>query len=157
MMWDGPWSISNLARYAPDLDYGVAPLPAGPGGYRGARMGGFGLAIASGSSNADEAWEFAKWLTVDADNNREFAYVTGNIPANIEAANNPVFTGHPHFSGIVENMQFAQIRPPVVGYASMEGDALIPSLQLFMSGELSAEQALNEAQLRGDIILADNR
>jgi multiple sugar transport system substrate-binding protein len=157
MMWDGPWSISTLARHAQDLDYGVAPLPAGPDGHRGAGMGGFGLTIANGSRNVDAAWEFVKWLTVNTSNNAEFAYITGNIPANLEAAQDPRFTDDPHFAGILENMQFATIRPQVNGYASMEGNASIPVLQMFLSGERTAEQALAEAEAKGNQILADNR
>ena len=45
------------------------------------------------------------------------------------------------------------IRPPVVGYAPMEIDALIPALQLHRLGELSAEEALEQAQEQGDSIL----
>jgi len=44
-----------------------------------------------------------------------------------------------------------------LGYSQVEGDATIPNLQLFMSGELTAEQALAEAQTIGDQVLADNR
>lgn len=157
MKWDGPWAIENLAKYAEDLDYGVAALPAGPDGERGAIMGGFGIAIAKGAKNVDGAFALAKWLTVDVDNNKELAKITGNIPANIEASEDPIFTDDPHFGGIVDNMQYASIRVPVLGYSQVEGDATIPNLQLFMSGELTAEQALAEAQTIGDQVLADNR
>jgi len=157
MKWDGPWAITTLERYASTLDYGVAPLPAGPNGARGARMGGWGLTIANGAKNADGAWEFAKWLTVDPNHNKEFAYINGNIPANIVAAQDDMFTKHPHYSGIVANMAYAKIRPPVNGYSSIEGDATIPNFQLFMSGQMTAAAALSDAQVKGDKILADNR
>jgi multiple sugar transport system substrate-binding protein len=155
--WDGPWAISTLERYAETLDYGVAPLPAGPGGHRGARMGGFGMAIAKGAKNADQGWELVKYLTADKENNRNIARATGNIPANRQAAQYDDFQKDPHFRGIVENMEFAKIRPPVPGYSQIEGDATIPNFQLFMSGQMTAQEALADAQIKGDKILRENR
>ena len=120
-------------------------------------MGGWGLTIANGARQANAAWEFIKWMTINPDNNKEFGYITGNIPANVQAANDPIFTNDPHWGGIVNNMQWAKIRPPVNGYSSIEGDATIPNFQLFMSGQMTAAAALADAEVKGNRILADNR
>ncbi|MFC3918709.1 hypothetical protein ACFOUS_18550 [Deinococcus metalli] len=38
----------------------------------------------------------------------------------------------------------------------MEGQALIPNIQLFLEGKQDAKTALQKAQIAGDRILADN-
>ena len=54
-----------------------------------------------------------------------------------------------------ETMLYAHIRSKVSGYSDVEGLALIPQLQKYVAGEISAEEALSAAQSQGDQILAD--
>jgi multiple sugar transport system substrate-binding protein len=57
---------------------------------------------------------------------------------------------------MTDTLKFATIRPPVAGYPPMEGQALIPNVQLFLEGKQDAKTALQKAQETGDRILADN-
>jgi multiple sugar transport system substrate-binding protein len=155
MKFDGPWALSGLDQT--DVDYGIVPPPAGPNGDKGAGMGGFGLVIAEGAKNPEGAWAFMKWWTTQPENGVGFAKIAGWIPANIEAANDPYFTDNDHYAAFIETLEFAQTRPQVAGYSDVEGLALIPSLQKFLSGELTAEEALAEAETLSNQILADNR
>ncbi len=82
-----------------------------------------------------------------------WAKTSYNIPANLEAIQDQFFQDDPFWKPILETLEFAKIRPPYMGYSPMETDALIPALQLFMLGELSAEDALSQAQQDGDAIL----
>ncbi|WP_223623936.1 ABC transporter substrate-binding protein [Microbacterium sp. EST19A] len=156
MKLDGPWALSTLDK-VDGLEYGVVPPPAGPNGDTGAYMGGFGLVIPEGAKNAEGAWEFMKWWTTEAENGVAFGEIAGWIPANIEAANDPYFTENEHYSAFIETMNYAQARPNVKGYSDVDGKALVPALERFLSGEISAEQALKEAQEQGDQILEQNR
>ncbi|WP_136054196.1 ABC transporter substrate-binding protein [Microbacterium sp. K24] len=156
MKLDGPWALSTLDK-VDGLEYGVVPPPAGPDGDTGAYMGGFGLVIPEGAKNAEGAWEFMKWWTTEAENGVAFGEIAGWIPANIEAANDPYFTENEHYSAFIETMNYAQARPNVKGYSDVDGKALVPALERFLSGEISAEQALKEAQEQGDQILEQNR
>ncbi len=74
MKIDGNWVLNSIARYAPDLDFGVAPAPVpsarlrGEGRFKGVPpfitwSGGFSLAIPRGAKHVKEAWEFIKWMT----------------------------------------------------------------------------------------------
>jgi multiple sugar transport system substrate-binding protein len=156
MKMNGPWALSDLDQVE-GLEYGIVPPPAGPDGDRGAAMGGFGLVIPQGAKNADGAWEFMKWWATQPENGVAFGEISGWIPANIEAANDPFFTDDPRYAAFIETLDFAQTRPQVTGYSDVEGKALIPALQKFMSGELSADAALAEANEVGDEILEENR
>jgi multiple sugar transport system substrate-binding protein len=152
---DGPWALSGLNTAG--TEYGIVQPPAGPNGDRGAGMGGFGLIIPQGAKNAEGAWEFIKWWTTEPQNGVDFGEISGWIPANIEAANDPYFTENPQYAAFIETLEYAKVRSRIPGASDVEGKALIPALEKFLAGEVTAEQALAEAQELGDRILADNR
>lgn len=156
MKYDGPWALSTFDQ-VDGLEYGVTPPVAGPNGDTGAYMGGFGLVIPEGAKNAEGAWEFMKWWTTQPENGVNFGKIAGWIPANIEAANDPYFTEDPHYAAFIETLEYADVRPSVEGFSDVEGKALVPALEQFMAGELTAQQALDQAQEQGDQILADAR
>ncbi|MCL6520706.1 MAG: extracellular solute-binding protein [Armatimonadetes bacterium] len=73
MKIDGNWFTNNIARYAPDLDFAVAPAPVPRARYEGKPpftgqpkfitwSGGFSLAIPRGAKHVEESWEFIKWM-----------------------------------------------------------------------------------------------
>lgn len=73
MVINGSWNVNTIARYAPDLDFGVAPPPVpaerlkGKGRFAGQDpfitwSGGSSLAIPVGARHPDEAWRFIKWM-----------------------------------------------------------------------------------------------
>ena len=63
MKIDGDWFLNFIARYKPDLDFGVAPAPVPEGRPYITWSGGFSLVIPVGAKHPDEAWEFIKWMT----------------------------------------------------------------------------------------------
>lgn len=156
MLYTGPWMISTYQKYGADLDFGVVPPVTGPSGAAGANMGGFGLVIPQGAQRPDGAWAFIKWWLVDPANAAMWGETSRNIPGNRIAAQEPAFSADPAIKPVLDTLEYATIRPPVAGYSPMEGDALIPNLQLFMEGSRSAEDALATAHEDGDRILEEN-
>mgnify|MGYP001770978401 CR=1 FL=1 len=156
MMYTGPWMISGYRKYGKDLDFGIVPPVQGPGGYQGAIMGGFGLAIPAAAKNKDAAWEFIKWWLADPKNALMWGKTSNNIPGNLAAVNDPYFQRDPFWKPITDTLKFAKIRPPVPGYPPMEGQAVIPNIQLFLEGKQDAQTALKKAQESADRILQDN-
>jgi multiple sugar transport system substrate-binding protein len=156
MKYDGEWDIPTLDA-ADGLDWGVSEPAVGPQGDKGTMMGGFGLTMPTGAKDSDGAWAFMKWWAANARNGVDFAKISGWIPANRAAANDPYFTADPRFKPFIKSLDYAAVRPSVPGYSDVEGKALTPALQKFMSGELTAQQALAQAQKQGDQILQENR
>lgn len=154
--YDGPWDVTTYNALK-GLDYGVAEPLTGPTGDKGTVTGGFGLVIPTGAKNVAGAWAFMKWWATQPSSGVSFGKIAGWIPANKEAAGNSFFTKDPHYAAIIKALDYAKIRPTVAGYQDVEGKALIPALQKFMSGELTAQQALDQARQQGDQILAQNR
>jgi ABC-type glycerol-3-phosphate transport system substrate-binding protein len=61
MVRQGPFFANMIRKYAPNINYGVAPFPTVDGSevsFCEADM----LAIPTGARHADEAWEFIEWL-----------------------------------------------------------------------------------------------
>lgn len=156
MHYTGPWMLSTYQKYGAELDFGVAPPVTGPNGDRGGVMGGFGLVITEASQNKDAAWELLNWWLGDPANAKTWGETSRNIPGNRTAAQDPLFSEDPYIKPVLDTLEFAQIRPTFAGYSPMEGDALIPNLQLFMEGKQSAEDSLARAQEDGDRILQEN-
>ncbi|MBB5780307.1 ABC transporter substrate-binding protein [Nonomuraea jabiensis] len=156
MILTGPWNITTYKKYGKDLDFGIVPPPTGPQGGSASLMGGFGLVIPQAAKHKDAAWEFVKWWTAEKDNALLWARTSLNIPGNVQAAQDPFFSGDPFWKPILDTLQHAKIRPACAGYAPMEEEALIPNLQLLMEGKSTAQQALAKAQEQGDRVLTEN-
>lgn len=151
--FNGPWILESYKEAG--VNFGVIGQPEGYDGEKSAMMGGFGLVIPNGAKNADAAWEFIKWWTMQPENGVEFCKISGNLPANIEAAQDPYFMEDEILSVFTETMEYAGIRSKVFGSSDLEGLALIPQLQKFMAGEVTAQEALDNAEKQGNQILAD--
>ncbi len=151
--YNGPWALSDYNNAG--LDYGLIPNPAGPSGDKGAFMGGFSLAMPAGGKNKEGAWDFMKWWTTIPENEVKFTEISSWLPANIEAAQSDYFMNDEYLRVFSEVLDYAGIRPKTLGYSDVEGLALIPQLQRFVAGEISAEEALATAQEQGDQIFAD--
>ena len=72
MVINGSWVLNSIARFAPDLDFAVAPAPVpaerlrGEGRFAGQPpfitwSGGFSLAVPAGARHPEAAWRFIKW------------------------------------------------------------------------------------------------
>lgn len=155
MTVDGPWSLNDTLKAG--INLGILPCPKGPGpdGRHASGMGGFGLAIPALAKNPREAMNFIEWWACDVQNSVLFTKINGYLPGNIEAANDPFIKENPHLSAMFDAFQYGVIRPKTMGYASMEGLAMTPQWQLFMSGEITAQEALDTAERQGNEALAD--
>ncbi len=74
MVIHGSWVLPRIARFAPSLDFAVAPAPVPAGRLQGEErfrgeppyitwVGGFSFAIPVGARHPDAAWRFIRWMT----------------------------------------------------------------------------------------------
>ena len=153
MMVSGPWDLNNVKKAG--INLGIIPCPGAPGFDPASGMGGFGLAIPALAAHPREAMDFIEWWACDAQNSLLFTKINGYLPANVDAANDPFIADDPHLSALFGAFQFARIRPKTAGYSTMETLAMIPQWQLFVSGEVSAQEALDNAERQGNNALAE--
>jgi len=75
---NGNWYLESIARYKPNMHFGVVPAPVPRGKVYLTWSGGFSWAIPKGARHVEEAWEFVKWMnSVEAgrlDSAAEYSY-----------------------------------------------------------------------------------
>ena len=153
MMVSGPWDLNNVLDTG--INLGIIACPAGPGGTSATGLGGFGLAIPALSQHAREAMDFIEWWACSAENSLLFTKINGYLPANVKAAEDPYIADNPYLRALFGAFQFGRIRPKTAGYSSMEQLAMTPQWQLFVNGEITAQEALTNAERQGNTVLAE--
>ncbi|MGM0879019.1 MAG: ABC transporter substrate-binding protein [Bacillota bacterium] len=63
MKVSGPWEVSAIKKFSPDLNYGVFPMPTPTGENHTTWSGGWSVVIPKGAKNKDAAWEFLKFFS----------------------------------------------------------------------------------------------
>ncbi|GAB4527564.1 MAG: ABC transporter substrate-binding protein [Anaerolineae bacterium] len=134
------------------LEWGVALLPYAS--EPSSASGGFALSIPTGAENPDAAWEFIKCATSPAAQ-ASWARDTYAIPSDIEAANDPVLLADPNWAFFIEAMETSVANPLVAEYPNW-GEQLAQRYERIWQGELSPEQAVEEAQSAVDEVVPQN-
>jgi multiple sugar transport system substrate-binding protein len=110
MMMDGPWSLPNYPRLLGDIDWGVAPLPAGPD-RRATVVGGEYLAIFKQSEHPDAAWAFVRWMA-QPEVQAFWSQRSGYLPIRASSMEVPAYRAYlqenPGLRAFVEQMAVAQ-------------------------------------------------
>ncbi len=91
----GPWQIATLQTMAPNLRYGVAPIPV-PDNHQGPvyTYGDYkNIAIFSTTKHPKEAWEFVKFL-VQAKYDLMLLQIANQIPIRSDLLLNPLFADY---------------------------------------------------------------
>jgi len=147
--------ISQLNFYRPQvkkadgsgneaLDWGIANLPHNDTAPAANYSGGFALSIPRGSKNADAAWEFIKCAT-GVQPLVSWARDTYEIPANIQAAQDPTLLADPNWQLTIDALKTTKVIP----FASQDpnyGQEVDKRQVDVYQGKKTAQQAMDEAQ-----------
>jgi multiple sugar transport system substrate-binding protein len=90
--FSGPWEVAAIRKFAPQMDFGVAPVPV-PDDHRGPvyTYGDYkDISIFSTTTHPKEAWEFVKFL-VTAEHDLLLLRICDQIPVRIDLLENPLF------------------------------------------------------------------
>ncbi|MGM0922994.1 MAG: ABC transporter substrate-binding protein [Bacillota bacterium] len=63
MKVSGPWTVSAINKFKPDLEYGVFPIPTPTGDNYSTWSGGWSVIIPKGAKEKEAAWEFLKFFS----------------------------------------------------------------------------------------------
>jgi len=143
--------VQELGMFAPDLDYGVAPLPIPEGGKRGVVAGSVWIGIPAGAPNPEEAWEYIKFYTQSdiqarvAEWNSE-QNLASFFPADIEAANSEAAQSIPHIDVFVQSMEWAHTSTVVPLAHTQFWRSYFDAWDRVMRGTQTAEEALRQAE-----------
>jgi multiple sugar transport system substrate-binding protein len=114
MMITGPWNLGEFARRLPDSlsdAWGTAPLP-GPDGPGESIAGGSSLVLMRGSKHKAEAWRLVEFLS-RPDVQVRFWELTGDLPARVEAWDDPALAADPRVAAFREQLERAVPAPRV--------------------------------------------
>jgi multiple sugar transport system substrate-binding protein len=93
--FSGPWEVASVRKFAPGLDYGIAPIPV-PDGTSGPvyTHGDFkNIAIFSTTRHPEAAWEFVQYL-LRPEHDLLLLELCDQIPVRRDLLTNPLFTAY---------------------------------------------------------------
>jgi multiple sugar transport system substrate-binding protein len=124
------------------LDWAVSDMPYNT--KNGSWSGGFALSIPKGAANAEQAWELIKCAS-GKEGSLSWSRDTYAMSANIEAANDPALGADPVWKFFLKAMDYSTGGNYLEKYPNW-GEQLGQRYEKVWKGELTAEQALQEAQ-----------
>lgn len=137
MMINGPWQLPFLATEAPQLDYGVALLPAGD--EEASVTGGENYMVMTGP-NEDAAWDVLQFLQ-EPENATLMDIAGGSLPTRTDI---DPFPDNDRIGVFTDQLQTARPRAYGASYAEI-ADQLVIALQSRMTGGATSEDALTTA------------
>lgn len=154
--------IADLARYAPDLDYGVTFIPSPEDGeQRSSWVGGWCVAIPKGAANRDAGWEFMRWLCASPEGTRLVGEATGLFPGYKASPYLQSVRGKKHYGKFLRILEECRHQRPVMPVQARYMRELSRAVDAAVYGKLTPQQALARAQEATqrelDTITADSR
>lgn len=105
MVIDGEYRAIHAPQSAPDLDWGVAPIPTAVAGLENAsQLTSSTLFIPANAQNKEAAAEFLAYLVSD-EAMVDFAMALGNLPARTSLLDDPAFDEISQFDAWLESLQ----------------------------------------------------
>lgn len=111
MKIDGPFAISNIKQYNPDLNFGVTPIPTPTGDQFSTWSGGTSLIMPKGAKNKDEAWEFMKYFGSE-EGQRTNSEIDNQMSV-IDTVNEDLYRDDPIMSEFIDILPQSNARPPI--------------------------------------------
>lgn len=153
MIQEGEWQCTFVPKYAPSLEWGVAPIPQPEGAPPLCYSGSCVLdGVPVGSKHTKEALTFLAWFYATRPDDRpspasDYAYMIHNITGRRSEAAEERFTGDPKFRVFVnELMTKPAVYYPTIPVGRQFADECQKAREYVMFGEKGAEQALVDSQ-----------
>jgi multiple sugar transport system substrate-binding protein len=160
--FSGPWEVASIRKFAPDMEYGVAPIPV-PDGMTGPVFthGDFkNISIFSTTRHPEAAWEFVAYL-LRQEHDLLLLEICDQIPLRTDLMTNPLFA--PYFRRNPVMAEFAQqaIRGRGIDAAPDLKEIFDTLSQIYercaIYGAISPEEAVAEMIARTNLIVEWNR
>jgi len=147
---DGDWNLANIAKYAPELNFGVTPNPyPKDGGRVSTWAGGWCLVVPRGAPSIEEGFKFISYFAGPEEMDF-FCEETAHIPClKAPAEDNPYYSQDPMHKIFMDLMPIANSRPPVpIGQFLYAG--LYEAQDLAIHGVKTPQEALDDLTARAN-------
>ncbi|MBC7814920.1 MAG: ABC transporter substrate-binding protein [Burkholderiales bacterium] len=144
MALEGNWAISFLNETYPDLNWGIAELPAGSGG-EGTMAFTVCLGVAADNDHLEESWALVNWLTGPEGAMTVAEEGFGPMPARMDAAERWIEVRGEDYQPFVAGAEnaFPWVLPP--GFQEF-ADNFNSSIQQAFDGQLFPEDVLTSSE-----------
>lgn len=150
MMITAPFLRTQIAEEAPDLQYGIAPIPSK------AAQATYGvtdsIVMFSTSDVKDEAWQFMEFVFTP-ENRIAFTKNEGFLPITTAESEDPYFADDPQLAAFTALLPSAKFAPTIPHWEEM-ADATSRALQQIYTGDAMPETALPAAAAEIDELMA---
>jgi multiple sugar transport system substrate-binding protein len=149
---NGSWLVPT--HTAAGINFGIAPLPAGPAG-QATSINPTGVVVSADTDNPDAAWEFVKWL-VGPEAQTQLMQSKAALPVDksvLAGGYESTFDGAKVFA---DSLAYAHLKPSFKGYTEWTG-ALQEEIDtnMFNAPNKTAREAIDAVLPRLDEILAE--
>ncbi|WP_300266227.1 extracellular solute-binding protein [Microbacterium sp.] len=150
----GPWFVgwfddANGEGWADD-NLTIAPQPTGPDGQAATRVGGGSWFVPSDSGNKDAAWKFARFMS-QPEIQVEWYEIFHNMPAVKSAWDDPSLADDQLLEAVKSGLETGVSLPKVPTWTQV-GETIGQQMEKVVRGDLSAQDALDEAQAQAESI-----
>jgi len=142
-------TLTEIKRYAPDLDFGMTVLPGIPedqGGEMGSSwIGGWSMALPRGCRHPEEAWEFVRWCSATPEGTTAVYEETATLPG---WRRSPVYAKlrtDPELGMFVKILEDAKHQRPTMPAQAYFMGALDRAVEAALYGKMTPKQALDRA------------
>jgi len=146
MMITAPFLINQIAKEAPNLSYGIAPVPKGTTSATYAVTDS--IVMFKNSKVKQAAWKFLDFLFTK-DPRVEFTKTEGFLPTTKAEAADPYFADNARLKVFVDLLPEARFAPIITGWEDVAKD-VIDALQSVYLGNAQPEPALKQAAAKAD-------
>jgi multiple sugar transport system substrate-binding protein len=147
MTFGGEWTGSFIKKFAPNLNYGIAPLPYDekhPELKGAASVDTSTFYIPKGAKHPDEAWQFINWF-LQPENIAEFDAGIGNLTPVIAAIDSPLFKDAAGFQPFLDGSKNPNLQSfPASPYMGVYTNEIGVAFGDVLTGKISAEQAAKQ-------------
>ena len=155
MIAEGEWQVTFIRKYAPDLDWGVAPVPQ-PAGVEPMAYGPASVAdaIPAGAKNREAAIKYLKWFYRPRPDGRpspasDYNAAIHNVPPRREEAMQERFMGDPEFRMFVQVLlDRPVVRYPVSAEAQYYLDEMSTNREYVLRYQKTPEEAAHDLERR---------
>ena len=146
-----PFLSGQIKKEAPNLNYGVAPIPAGPSGARGTYGVTDSIVLFKNSKVKQEAWKFLDFIFT-TEMRTKFDKVEGFLPVNAEEAKDPVFANDADLKVFTSLLPTARFAPVIPGWEDI-AQTTSNALQTIYLGKSDVKATLTDAAAKIDATL----
>ena len=149
MILEGPWFPPAFSQQFPDVQYGLAAVPAGTAGSISV-VGGEDIVLFKQSAHKEEAMEFMRYM-LSEEVQLEMLSV-GQVPVLKSAIDSDTVKNHPYIGVFLEQLKTAKARLPHPNWSKIE-TIVSNTGTAILSGQIDIQTGLDQAVVEIDKLL----